>query len=132
MKDGVVRSDDLAMSAPVISVGGKGRVNLGKQSMNYRLVPRALAGADGTGGLKVPLVISGPWVDLSYKLDVEAMTGVDVEAGAKERLAREAKDKLGVEAVDGESLKDAARRRAKEAAAKEGARALERILGGGN
>jgi AsmA protein len=132
MKDGVLRSDDLAVSAPLLAVSGKGRVNLGKQTMNYRLVPTALGGADGSGGLKVPLDITGPWANLSYDLDLEAMTGVDVDEELKSRLAREAEDRLGVVAGEGESLEDAARRKAQEALEDEAARALERLLGGGN
>ncbi len=130
IKDGVLRNDDLALSAPLISVGGKGRVNLGQQTLTYRVVPKALAGADGTGGLKVPLDITGPWSDLSYKLDVEAMTGVDVDGELKARLAAEAKDRLGIVARDGESLEGAARRKAQKALEREAAKALKELLGG--
>jgi AsmA protein len=130
IKDGVLRSDDLALAAQLINVGGKGRVNLGKQTLNYRLVPTALTAADGTGGLKVPLDITGPWSDLSYKLDIEAMAGVDVDDELKARLAAEAKARLGVVARDGESLEDAAKRKAQRALEREAAKALEGLLGG--
>ncbi len=130
IKDGVLRNNDLSLNAPIVNVTGKGRVNLGKRTLDYRVVPTALASAEGAGGFSAPLDITGPWSDLRYKLDIEAITGVDVDGELKARLAAEAKDKLGIVAREGESLEDAARRRAQRKLEREAKRALEGLLGG--
>lgn len=48
----------------------------------------------------------------------------------KERLEEEAAERLGVVPQDGESLEEAAKRRAREALQNEAGRALNRLLGG--
>ena len=54
------------------------------------------------------------------------------EAKAKAELERKAQEELGVVRQEGESLEDAAKRRAKEALDAEAARLLNRLLPGGN
>ena len=44
-------------------------MGLGARDLNYRLRPTALAGEDGTGGVMVPLLITGSWACLLYTSD---------------------------------------------------------------
>jgi AsmA protein len=60
--NGIVRNDDLAMTAPLFQVAGKGTVDLPKRTINYRVEPRVVVG--------VPIVISGPWDHISYQPDL--------------------------------------------------------------
>ena len=90
------------------------------------------------------MLITGPWAKPKFKLDMEALAQeklaierAKLEARAKVEAARleaEAKaklaDELGVVQQDGETLEDAARRRANEALQDEATRALGRLLGG--
>ncbi|MDZ4094328.1 MAG: AsmA family protein [Paracoccaceae bacterium] len=137
IKDGVLRSDDLKLAAPLITATGKGTVGIGAQMLDFRVLPTALAKADGTGGVKVPLLITGPWAAPKFRLDLESLAQekLNVEkarltAEAKARLAKEAGAKLGITAAEGESLQDAAKRRGQEALAKEAAKTLGKLLGG--
>ena len=133
IKDGTLTSDDLVFKAPLVQATGKGSVGIGAQTLDYRVVPVAMANADGTGGLKVPLRITGPWSKPKFKFDLEAATGqtLDVEKKkledkAKAAVAAKAEQELGVVTQEGESLEDAAKRTAEEAAAE----ALKKLLGG--
>ena len=145
---GVLTNSDLKLVAPYVTATGAGEVGLGTRTLDYRLRPTALAGEDGSGGVMVPLLITGPWSKPSFRLDLESIAREKMEAEAKaaeERLKAEAaaaeakakaeleaklKQELGVEAAEGESLGDAARRRAQEALDAEARKLLEGILGG--
>lgn len=140
MQDGVLRNEDLTLAAPYISAKGAGRVGLGARDLDYRLVATALAQADGTGGVTVPVLISGPWAQPKFRLDLQAMLDQNL-AEEKERLKEKARAEeerakakleaeLGIERQDGENLENAAKRRAQEALEAEAARALRRLLGG--
>jgi AsmA protein len=133
IKDGTLTSDDLVFKAPLVQATGKGSVGIGAQTLDYRIVPVAMAKADGTGGLKVPLRVSGPWSKPKFQFDLESVTDQKLEVEkkkledkAKAALATKAQDELGVVPQEGESLEDAAKRAAEEAAAK----ALKKLLGG--
>lgn len=139
MDKGVLRSDDLKLVAPLLDATGKGTVGIGARVLDYRLVPRAMAQADGTGGISVPLLITGPWSAPRFRLDLQALADqkleeekarLEAEARARAQAAVEAKAaELGVVPQEGESLEDAARRRAQEALDAEAQRALRRLLG---
>ena len=148
IEDGVLTNDDLAFRAPYVTASGNGSVNLGARTLDYRLRPIALAAVDGTGGVMVPLLITGTWASPRFRLDLEALArerfeeqareleararaeAAAAEARARAELARRAEEDLGIVRRDGESLEQAARRRAQEAMDAEAGRLLERLLGG--
>lgn len=134
---GTLTNNDLVLKAPYVTASGAGTVGIGARRLDYRLVPTALAATDGTGGVKVPLLITGPWANLSYRLDLESLArerldaeAAALEARAKAELEARAASELGVVRQEGESLEDAAKRRAQEALEAETGRLLERLLGG--
>jgi AsmA protein len=145
---GVLQNSDLKLSAPYVTATGAGEVGLGERTLTYRLRPTALAGEDGSGGVMVPLLITGTWAKPNFKLDLETIAREKMEAEAKaaeERLRAQAaaaeakakaelearlKEELGIEAAEGESLEDAAKRRAQEALDVEAKKLLQGILGG--
>jgi len=152
IQGGVLTNDDLSLKAPLIVATGKGAVDLGAQRLDYRLQPTLLTGDQE--GVTVPLLISGPWAKPAIRLDLESLANqkladeaAKLEAAARARAAElevqararaaeleaEARAKLqsdlGVVQQDGESLEDAARRRANEALEEEAARALGNLLG---
>ncbi len=135
--EGVLSNGDLKLVAPYVTASGSGEVGIGTRTLDYRLRPTALAEADGTGGVMVPLLITGTWADPKFRLDLESIArekmeaeAKAVEARAKAELERQLKEELGVEALEGESLEDAARRRAEEALEAETRRVLDGLLGG--
>ncbi|HDR29191.1 AsmA-like C-terminal region-containing protein, partial [Rhodovulum sp.] len=139
---GVLRNDDLALAAPLVTATGAGQVGIGARTLDYRLLSRALGGSEGDKGLRVPLLITGTWANPRFRLDLEAIarerleldeqkkaaeekaraSAKKAEADAKERAARE----LGLRADEGERLEDAARRKLEDEAKK----GLRKLLGG--
>jgi AsmA protein len=105
--DGVLRNDDMRLQAPALRVDGSGRVNLPKRTLNYRLEPKAAATLKGQGGerevagLLVPVIIKGPWDDLTYAPDLSAVAKRALEN--PEAIEEQIKQ-LGDQ---GEALKDA-------------------------
>lgn len=145
---GVLSNSDLKLVAPYVTAAGTGDLDLGERRLNYRLRPTALAAEDGTGGVMVPLLITGPWADPSFRLDLESIAREKMEAEAKAaaaRLEEEAKaaeeaakaeleqrlrEELGVEVAPNESVGDAVGDAATEALEEQAIRALEEILQG--
>ncbi|MSP66838.1 MAG: AsmA family protein [Alphaproteobacteria bacterium] len=77
--DGVLKNSDLGMKAPLMRLMGEGTVDLRSTEVNYRLNPKLAATLQGQGGksdaigITVPIIVSGPWTNLSYKPDLSAM-----------------------------------------------------------
>lgn len=76
---GVLSNNDLTLLSPLLRVGGKGTVNMPDRTVNYRIEPKVVASTKGQGGsadtsgIKVPVIVSGPWDNLSYKPDLAGM-----------------------------------------------------------
>ncbi|MBL9051040.1 MAG: AsmA family protein [Tabrizicola sp.] len=93
--DGVLTNSDLKLVAPYVTASGSGEIGLGARTLDYRLRPTALAAEDGTGGVMVPLLITGPWAKPKFRLDLESIAREKMEAEAKaaeERLKAAAKE----------------------------------------
>ena len=81
IRDGILTNDDMRLQAPVLRVAGSGQVDLPARTLSYRLEPSAAATLEGQGGAEqvsgvlVPVIIEGPWDDLSYKPDLSAAIG---------------------------------------------------------
>ena len=77
--DGLVSNQDLLMLSPLLRVEGLGQVNLGGQSLDYRLRPRAVASLQGQGGerdmrgIVVPIRLRGGFNDIAVGVDTEAV-----------------------------------------------------------
>ena len=75
---GIVKNDDLFLKSPLLRVDGKGTADMPKRTVNYRVTPKVVASAEGQGGtsdllgLAVPVLITGPWDNLSYEPDLTA------------------------------------------------------------
>lgn len=118
---GVLSNDDLTLKAPLLTATGKGTVDIAARTLDYTVTPVALSKADGTGGVKVPLQITGPWARPNFGLDVNALAGPRIDE-AKQRLQDRAKQELGkqlgVTPQDGQSPQDALRKKLEDQAKK--------------
>jgi len=132
--DGVLRNNDLAMDAARVTATGQGSIDIGNQTLDYRVTPVALTDGDGTGGVRVPLLIRGSWAAPRFSLDLEGMAqerlreererleerareeAREAEQRARERAEQQITDRLRLERQEGERLEDAARRRLEEQA----------------
>lgn len=77
IEGGVLDNQDFALLAPVLRISGAGTVDLGEQTLSYRLQPNiatTLEGQDarqhGAFHAGVPLLVEGPWADPSIRLDI--------------------------------------------------------------
>ncbi|HHI70707.1 MAG TPA: AsmA family protein [Rhodobacteraceae bacterium] len=88
MKDGVLQNDDLLFESPLVQAKGTGKVGIGAQTLDYRITPVALASEDGSGGISVPVLITGTWADPKFRPDLQALIDQNL---AEEKAALEAK-----------------------------------------
>ncbi len=137
--NGVLRNDDLAFDAPLITATGEGTIGIGTQTFDYRVVPTALKAEDGSGGVTVPVLITGTWADPKFRPDLQSLIDQELEAereALEERLREEAEaaeealrdrvnEALGVDEEGGETPEEALERKVEE----EAERALRRLLG---
>ncbi|MCC5971031.1 MAG: AsmA family protein [Pararhodobacter sp.] len=150
IEGGVLRNEDLRMEASRVSVGGRGSVDLGAQTLEYRVTPEALRNPDTGEALRVPLIITGPWSAPRFRLDLEGLAeqrlreeaerlevraraeAARLEERARERVDQELQQRLGVERQEGQSVEDAVREGGRERLERELGRGLQRFLGGGD
>jgi AsmA protein len=109
MDGGVLRNDDLLLLLPNFNATGAGQVNLGAQTLDYTVTPKALR-VNGDRGLAVPVRISGPWADPSIRPDLKAAVDLNfaeekakIEDQVKQKLAEE----LNLSPQGGQSIEDA-------------------------
>lgn len=81
---GILSNNDLALKSPLLRVEGKGTVDLPQRSVNYRIDPKVVASLEGQGGgnaagIVVPILVTGPWDNLSYRPDLEALLKQNVQ-----------------------------------------------------
>ena len=112
--DGVVTNDDLALTAPWGAINGSGTIDLAGQRMDYLVTPGLSARDDGTARVNVPVRIEGPWDNLSFRPDLEALAAQELseEIDALEDAAGDAardlvRDQLGIELEDGADTDEA-------------------------
>ncbi len=122
--DGVLRSEDLRLDAALVEATARGAVDIGRRTLDMRLVPVALPGQD-RGGIRVPLLITGAWEEPRLRLDMQGLADERLreererlEQRAREEAERALDERLRLEREEGERLQDAARRRAEEEAAR--------------
>lgn len=128
---GVARNRDLRVQSPLFTADGQGRVNIGAQSLNYRITPKLFEGQD----ILIPVRVTGPWSDLAFSLDLEraaeqrAQEEIDrLRSEAEDRVREKVGEELGVDIEPGQSIEDTLRR-----GVEEGLRdGLGSLLGGGN
>ncbi len=131
IQNGLLRNDDLTLRAPTLRIAGAGTLDLPQRRVDYRLEPTAAATLEGQGseqevaGLLVPVVVSGPWHELSYTPD---LSGVIESALRDPEALKEQIEQLGGNA---DQVKDALKQ-VDEEDAKELIEGLAGALAGGN
>ena len=101
IKNGVVNNSDLNMQSPLLRVTGAGKANLVKENLDYLLKTSIVGSLQGQGGedlkalkgLTIPVRITGPFSDPSYKPDLSAMLSDKVKQKV-EKKKEEVKDRL--------------------------------------
>ena len=77
--NGVLHNDDLLMLNPLLRIQGQGTSNLVARTVDYHIVPKAVASLEGQGGksdltgISVPVRVSGSWDNLSFAPDPKGL-----------------------------------------------------------
>ncbi|MFY0692268.1 MAG: AsmA family protein [Paracoccaceae bacterium] len=98
---GILSNNDLDFQAELVTAKGAGTLGIGPQNINYRLDPTALA-SETSGGVRVPVLIEGPWSNISFRPDLGGLLELELEE-EKEKLKEAAKAKIA-EKLLGEGL----------------------------
>lgn len=113
--DGIARSEDIRLLAPLLRVEGTGQVSLPPRTLAVRLVPKLVAtteGQDSTAenvGIGVPVIIEGSFDDPSFRPDLEGLiTNTLQDPGAVRDQVEGLVDQLR-DGTEGVSAEDAAR-----------------------
>lgn len=75
--DGTMATNNLRMLTPYARIEGTGLINIGAQTIDMRLAPRAIGVGEGQGGdagergFGVPFRVSGPWARVSFRPALE-------------------------------------------------------------
>lgn len=100
LANGVAHNEDLAVSAPLLAIAGRGDIDIGNDSLDYT-TRVSLSKTEGGGAVTVPVQLSGPFAALKYRVDygavvkdvVKQKTEAKVEQ-KKEELKAKAQEKL--------------------------------------
>jgi AsmA protein len=94
IRSGIVTNTDMALKSPILRVTGKGTVDLPQRRVSYRVEPKAVATTQGQGGpadvagITVPVIVEGPWDNLSYRPDLAGAVGSATKGKAIEELEK--------------------------------------------
>lgn len=112
IQDGILRNDDLLMLLPNFNATGKGLVNLGAQTIDYTVTPKALRVNVSRGGLAVPVRIVGPWADPAIKPDLKAALDLNFseeKKRAEDRVRQKLQEELNIAPGDTRSTEEVVR-----------------------
>jgi AsmA protein len=70
---GVIHNNDLKLVSPEAPADGAGTIDLPQRSVNYKVTPQL-------AGLSVPVLVTGPWSNISYRPDLGGMVGNPTKA----------------------------------------------------
>jgi len=79
IKGGVAANKDLKLLNPFVRLNGAGIIDLGNQTLDYRVEPKAVGSIQGQGGqndlggIGIPFRIKGPWSHPSYEPDLSGV-----------------------------------------------------------
>jgi AsmA protein len=92
--DGAAATQDLRLLNPYVRLTGAGIINIGAQTIDVRLEPRAVTTAQGQGGdasatgYGIPFRVRGPWSGVSFQPALEEI----VQNELRNIIAREARE----------------------------------------
>lgn len=76
VSNGIAMTNDLRLLNPFVRLEGAGAIDIGAQTINMRLTPRAVRSIEGQGataaaqGIGVPFKVSGPWSKPAFAPDL--------------------------------------------------------------
>ncbi|MCE9524345.1 MAG: AsmA family protein [Alphaproteobacteria bacterium] len=86
IRNGVAANKDLRLLNPFVRLNGAGIIDLGNQTLDYRIEPKAVSSIKGQGGqhdlggIGIPFRIKGPWSNPSYEPDLSGVLNSAVDS----------------------------------------------------
>lgn len=115
ISQGIARNNDLSLKAPLVRVAGEGSVNLPEQTLDYLLKPTLVATSQGQGGrdadtlrgVAVPIRLTGPIAQPSWRLEVGAALADSLKSAVQDKAQEKLQEKLqdGVQDKIGDRLR---------------------------
>jgi AsmA protein len=100
--DGLVQAPTITMEGPFLAMSGVGKINLPKQTLDLRLLPKASTTADGTGKMvAIPVKVGGTFSKPTMGIDVESLVRGKAEQTVKGLLDKALKPKKTDDAAAG-------------------------------
>ena len=103
--NGVAQSDDLDVKSPFLRIGGAGRFDIGHGRIDYTARATVIAAAAGQDadlaalrGVTVPVLLSGPFEAIDWRIQWSGVAAAAVENKVKEELSKRLGEKLGITA----------------------------------
>jgi len=101
--NGVAYSDDLDVKSPFLRIGGAGRFDIGRGTVDYTAratvtdtaVGQGGAGLEALRGITVPVVLSGPFDAIQWKIEWSGVAAAAVEKKLKDKLNQVLGGQLG-------------------------------------
>jgi len=101
--DGVAHSDDLDVKSPFLRIGGAGRFDIGRGTVDYTAratvtdtaVGQGGAGLEALRGITVPVVLSGPFDAIQWTIEWSGVAAAAVEKKLKDKLNQVLGGQLG-------------------------------------
>jgi AsmA protein len=95
IEGGVARSDDLDLKSPFMRIGGSGRFDIGQGRIDYTAratVAQTATGQDGAElsalrGVTVPVLLSGPFDAIDWKVQWSGVAAAAVENKLKDKIS---------------------------------------------
>ncbi len=111
MTNGVVKNKDLQAKSPLLRIEGKGEVDLPRDTIDYLVTTELVKSLKGQGGksrdelagITIPVRVTGPLAEPSYRPDLEAALSAKAKAQLEEKkveLQQKAEEKVK-EKLDG-------------------------------
>lgn len=100
--NGVARNEDLDVKSPFLRLGGAGDIDISKGRIDYVAKASVVGTSGGQGGkdlehlkgLSVPVRVSGPFDNLSYRIEFANLVGEAVKARVEEKVKEKARESL--------------------------------------
>ena len=79
LTEGLFRTDDLRMLAPLFRIEGRGTSSIPQRSLDFRLEPKVVGTIEGQGGqfeetgVRVPILVGGTWSDPTFRPDLTGL-----------------------------------------------------------
>lgn len=97
---GVLNNQDLQAKSPLLRLTGKGTVNIGEDTLDYKIKPVLVASVEGQGGkeleklkgVPIPVHLTGPLAKPKWRIDIAEALAESQKAKIKEKVNEKLKE----------------------------------------